>query len=189
MCKHLKVCSLIVILKFVEHLISILMSIFKYVAKDAENSSRLIKKFTENHFEKLDRLIDITVKYYGKVSLFDERLQNGELQDIVGDDADAIFVERLSAGLLILQQCCMLCAYLCQHADLKSAILMFWKQNGISVDEIVIFIKEYLLNLSKDKKQESELIQQVLLHVEEQKKQQPTTTSSAIDDAPLVEDE
>lgn len=70
---------------------------------------RLLSKFVENDFEKVDRLIELHLKYLEKVELLDRQIdeQKRTRQNIDSDDEEdedeANYLNRLSGGLFTLQ--------------------------------------------------------------------------------------
>lgn len=88
-----------------EYVCSIIASMLRN-CKGAQRQ-RLLSKFIENDFEKVDRLMELHLKYLEKVENFDAQIEqdkqiNESLEDFE-DENDAIYVKRLSGGLYTLQ--------------------------------------------------------------------------------------
>lgn len=62
---------------------------------------RLINKFVENDFEKVDRMIELHEKYFNAVKEFDKTMEKSKKKTSLSDEE--IYLERLDAGLFTLQ--------------------------------------------------------------------------------------
>lgn len=79
-----------------EHVVSIIASMLRN-CKGAQRQ-RLLSKFTENEFEKVERLLELHLKYLDKVDVIDAEIdEDGE------DEENANYLKRLSGGLFTLQ--------------------------------------------------------------------------------------
>ncbi len=140
-----------------EHLISILTSLLRglYLLKDDAKIQRIISKFEENKFEKLDILLDLFFSFYEKVKDFDENIILGNLEQALGEKLsdDDIYIERLDAGLLVLQQLCIIIGFVCSKQTLKKKIEFLILQKDIEIKEIAIFLKEYEANFASEDEQ------------------------------------
>lgn len=86
-----------------EHVVSIIASMLRNCK--GPQRQRLMAKFTENDHEKVDRLIELHLKYLEKLDNVDTEIEAattvaGNDED---DDEDANYLKRLSAGLFTLQ--------------------------------------------------------------------------------------
>ncbi|ETN67797.1 nuclear protein NAP [Anopheles darlingi] len=85
-----------------EHIVSIIASML-HNCKGSQRQ-RLLAKFTENDFEKIERLMELHRKYLDKVEAMDREIdQQMRTEDDEEQDDDAIYVKRLSGGLFTLQ--------------------------------------------------------------------------------------
>lgn len=70
---------------------------------------RLLLKFVENDFEKVDRLMELHLKYLEKVEKIDKEIDDQknfkrpDAEDDVEDGEEANYLKRLSGGLFTLQ--------------------------------------------------------------------------------------
>lgn len=78
-----------------EHVISIIASMLRNCK--GPQRQRLLSKFTENEFEKVERLLELHLKYLEKVDAIDDQI------DEDNEEANEIYLKRLSGGLFILQ--------------------------------------------------------------------------------------
>lgn len=78
-----------------EHVISIISSMLRNCK--GSQRQRLLSKFTENEFEKVERLLELHLKYLDKVDVIDAEI------DEDNEDEDENYLKRLSGGLFTLQ--------------------------------------------------------------------------------------
>merc|ERR1719312_1950334 len=89
-----------------EHVISIIASLFKNctaINNAGKQRERLLAKFVENDHEKVDRLLELHIKYYRKVEEADEKLQKHLRRSKEELSDDEIYIKRLQEGLFVLQ--------------------------------------------------------------------------------------
>ncbi len=135
-----------------EHVVSCIVSLLRFTY--GEENLRIIQKFTENEGEKAKRLMTLHLKYYLKVYQFDKRVSTGELQKTLGtDDEEEIFRERLDAGLFLLQQICLIIAYLLVSPEsdkIKEKIFDNLASRSIPPSTIGDILQFYAENVSAD---------------------------------------
>lgn len=93
--------------EYEEHVCSIISSMLRNTK--ASQKQRLLSKFVENDFEKVDRLMELHLKYLEKVETIDKEIMDqknfkrpGEDND-EEDDEEGNYLKRLSGGLFTLQ--------------------------------------------------------------------------------------
>lgn len=96
-----------------EHVASIIASMLRN-CKGAQRQ-RLLSKFTENDFEKVERLLELHLKYLEKVDAVDAEIDAEEDEEA---DDDANYLRRLSGGLFTLQLIDYIILEICSTADL-----------------------------------------------------------------------
>lgn len=84
-----------------EHVCSIITSMLRN-CKGAQRQ-RLISKFSENNMEKVDRLLELHLKYLEKVEHVDREIEANQSSAEDGDDEDSSYIKRLAGGLFTLQ--------------------------------------------------------------------------------------
>lgn len=87
-----------------EHVVSIIASMLRNCK--GPQRQRLLSKFTENDHEKVDRLIELHLKYLQKVDAVDAEIDAAAAKDPELDEdeeADSNYLRRLSSGLFTLQ--------------------------------------------------------------------------------------
>lgn len=85
-----------------EHVASIISSMLRNCK--GPQRQRLLSKFSENDFEKVDRLIELHLKYLEKVDATDAQIEKNETPaDDDEDEEMARYLKRMSGGLFTLQ--------------------------------------------------------------------------------------
>lgn len=85
-----------------EHVASIISSMLRNCK--GPQRQRMLSKFSENDFEKVDRLVELHLKYSEKVDAIDNDLENGYVDAQEEEDEEmANYLRRLSGGLFTLQ--------------------------------------------------------------------------------------
>lgn len=127
-----------------EHIISIIYFLFEY----SEDKSRLMKKFIENDYEKLKRLIVLHKKYQDKVDL------------AVGDtrkdsEQEELFLQRWEAGLYTLELIDTILAQLVEdrvasQASFTQVVYNLLREHGIEIQTVEDILKEFADNLQQE---------------------------------------
>ncbi|KAI9025686.1 Catenin-beta-like protein [Hyaloraphidium curvatum] len=91
-----------------EHAIAIIATLFSHLFASEEYRSRLLGKFEEEQFEKVDRLAEMWETYVQRMDRVEKEVEDDEL-DLDEDDRLA---RRLEGGLFTLQQCANVIGYL-----------------------------------------------------------------------------
>ncbi|KAN0032472.1 hypothetical protein ACTFIV_006370 [Dictyostelium citrinum] len=133
-----------------EHIVTMLYSLLRNLDTTSDYYSRLMVKFTENDFEKVDKLLELHFKYFKKVQLADKNLKkNKEEKDEDDEDEDdeEILLKRLDAGLFTLQYIDLVLALLSnQNEDIRNKI----KESQDLENEIKIILNEYIQTVNKE---------------------------------------
>ncbi|XP_058822055.1 beta-catenin-like protein 1 [Topomyia yanbarensis] len=128
-----------------EHVVSIVASMLRN-CKGAQRQ-RMLTKFTENDFEKVERLMELHFKYLEKVELvdheIDQQINTGELEE----DEDIIYIKRLSGGLFTLQLIDYIILEISSTDVVKQRILQILNLRNASMKTIRHVMREYAGNL------------------------------------------
>lgn len=98
-----------------EHLLSLISSLFTSLTSDSPSRLRLIAKFIEGEYEKIDRLIELREDIEARVEV-----ASSELKEVAGEeevDEDELYLEKLDKGLFSLQLCDYAIGWLCMEDD------------------------------------------------------------------------
>ncbi|KAL0267827.1 UNVERIFIED_CONTAM: hypothetical protein PYX00_009979 [Menopon gallinae] len=143
-----------------EHVLSIISSMLKNCK--GSQRQRLLSKFTENDYEKVDRLLELHFKYLEKVEQVDVELE--EQQRITKEklDEDETYLKRLEGGLFTLQLIDYILLEVCSSGPpgIKQRVVQIINLRGGSLKAIRHIMREYAGNLgdagNKDNKNAEE---------------------------------
>lgn len=120
---------------------------------------RILSKFVENDFEKVDRLIELHLKYLEKVELLDREIdgQKKIRQEVDSEDEEdedeANYLKRLSGGLFTLQLIDFIILEISVTSTssdaIKQRILQILNLRGASMKTIKQIMREYAGNLGE----------------------------------------
>ncbi|GJQ16003.1 hypothetical protein GpartN1_g7806.t1 [Galdieria partita] len=139
-CEKSKKCSMVLTSQDTEHIVSILYFLFQY----SDEKYRLMKKFIENDYEKLKRLILLHKKYEDKINMASDSKKDIE--------QDELFLLRWEAGLYTLELVDTILAQLVEFADKSepNLIQVVWnllREHQIEIQTIEDILKEFAENL------------------------------------------
>ncbi|KAK5582203.1 hypothetical protein RB653_003786, partial [Dictyostelium firmibasis] len=133
-----------------EHIVTIFYSLLRNLDPTSDYYSRLMVKFIENDFEKIDKLLELHFKYFKKVQLADKNLKkqkNINDEDDDDDDDDEILLKRLDAGLFTLQYIDLILALLSnENKEIRNKI----KGSQDLEVEIKSILNEYVETINKE---------------------------------------
>ena len=140
-----------------EHIVSIIASLLKNCT--GSSKQRVIQKFTENDYEKVDRLLELYFKYAEEVDKVDaeiaqektEREEQDEEED--DDEMEAEnYLRRLDNGLFALQAISYIILDICANgpSGIKSRVMKLLNLRKVSKDRIIEIINEYENNLGSE---------------------------------------
>ncbi|KHN08756.1 Beta-catenin-like protein 1 isoform B [Glycine soja] len=109
---------------------------------------RLLSKFVENECEKIDRLMELYIRYSDRVKAETERLNQVELDDLEMDE-DEKYNRKLESGLYTLQLIAVILGHLwcSEHPQMRGRIELLLKQNKLSKKHIKDILQEYHDNI------------------------------------------
>ena len=136
--------------EFEEHICSIVASIFKYLG-EGEHQNRLLRKFVESDYAKIERLVELHSSYLTKVKAVEEGLvvekaallaRGEEFDDIVENDH---YLRRLDSGLSTLQQIGLIVGFVCRQCGVQARdrFRQLLEIQGGSIDDVYSVLKEY----------------------------------------------
>lgn len=156
--------------EFEEHLCSIISSMLRN--SKGSQKQRLLSKFVENDFEKVDRLMELHLKYLEKVENIDREIENSKKfkkpdeEDEEEDDEEAHYLKRLSGGLFTLQLVDYIVLEIAISPDgskIKERIYKILNLRSATLKTIKDIMREYVGNLQTS--QNAEWREQEKAHV------------------------
>uniref|UniRef100_A0A182N491 Beta-catenin-like protein 1 N-terminal domain-containing protein n=1 Tax=Anopheles dirus TaxID=7168 RepID=A0A182N491_9DIPT len=129
-----------------EHIVSIIASMLRNCK--GSQRQRLLSKFTENEFEKVERLMELHRKYLDKVEAMDREIdQQMHANEEEEQDDDMLYVKRLSGGLFTLQLVDYVILEICCTDVVKQRVLKILNLHNGSMKMIRNIMREYAGNL------------------------------------------
>ncbi|KAF9354992.1 hypothetical protein BGX34_010705 [Mortierella sp. NVP85] len=108
-----------------EHIIGIIASLVRNLPLESGHRLRVVRKFVEDDYAKLERLLNIREGYESRVAALDEKFaqENKELEldeDEIAEEEPARSLQRLETGLYVMQLIDLILAHLCaENLDLE----------------------------------------------------------------------
>ncbi|XP_067615738.1 beta-catenin-like protein 1 [Eurosta solidaginis] len=134
-----------------EHVCSVIASMIRN-CKGAQRQ-RLLSKFTENDHEKVDRLLELHLKYWDKVEAVDREIDQQDKNPDSDEDEEAEnnYIKRLTGGLFTLQRIDYIILEVSATADsVKQRVVQILNLRGASMKTIRNVMREYAGNLGDD---------------------------------------
>lgn len=130
-----------------ERIISLIASLFDGISRGSRRD-RLLSKFVENEYEKIDRLVELYVRYADRVKAEMERLNQLEFDDLEIDE-DERYNRRLESGLYTLQLIAVILGHLwcSEHAGMRARIEQLLKLQKLSKEDVKDILQEYHDNI------------------------------------------
>lgn len=131
-----------------EHVVSVISSMLRNCK--GSQRQRLLAKFTENDHEKVDRLLELHLKYLDKVESIDREI-DAQTKDPENDDEEEIennYIKRLAGGLFTLQLIDFIILEVSATTDtVKQRVVQILNLRGSSMKTIRNLMREYAGNL------------------------------------------
>ena len=141
-----------------EHIIGILASLVRNLPLESGHRLRVVRKFVEDDYAKLERLLDLREGYEARVKAFNERVENenkelGLDEEEIAEEEPERALERLDAGLYVMQLIDLILAHLCaedldledknerkegdkDESEIKERVRTLLNRRGQSLDDI-----------------------------------------------------
>ncbi|ORY80665.1 Catenin-beta-like protein [Leucosporidium creatinivorum] len=128
-----------------EHLLSLLSSLLTSLSSDSPPRLRLLAKFVENDYEKVDRLIELREEVETRVEKAARETVAEEGEDV--DEVD-IYLGKLEGGLASLQLIDYVTAWICMEDDgVRDHIIMLLARKDRSLSDVIRVLAEYRDNI------------------------------------------
>lgn len=144
-------------------------SLVRNLPLESGHRLRVVRKFVEDDYAKLERLLDLREGYEARVKALDEKFEqeNKELeltQEEIEEEEAVRALQRLETGLYVMQQIDLIIAHLCaenldldeavergeKESEMKLRVKTLLNRRGQSLDDIRENLKEYLDGLEVD---------------------------------------
>ncbi|XP_017058566.1 beta-catenin-like protein 1 [Drosophila ficusphila] len=131
-----------------EHVTSVIASMLRNCK--GTHRQRMLAKFTENDHEKVDRLLELHLKYLAKVEAIDKEIDQQAKDPSIDEDEEAEnnYIKRLTGGLFTLQRIDYILLEVSATGDtVKQRVLQILNLRGASMKTIRSIMREYAGNL------------------------------------------
>ncbi|XP_072966370.1 uncharacterized protein [Typha angustifolia] len=130
-----------------ERIISLIASLFAGIVRGSRRE-RLLSKFVENECEKIDRLMELYVRYSDRVKAETESFDRLELDDLEMDEEER-YNRKLEAGLYTLQLIAVILGHLwsSDHQRIRGRIELLLKQHKLTKQDVKDILQEYHDNI------------------------------------------
>ncbi|GAA5967955.1 hypothetical protein JCM8115_006583 [Rhodotorula mucilaginosa] len=126
----------------VEHILAIVSSLFTSLPSDSPPRMRLLAKFVESDYEKVDRLLEIREDLEARIAKGIDPALAREM------DEDELYLEKLENGLFALQLADYVAAWVCMEDDgARDHVKMLLSRRDQSLNDIVAVLDEYASNI------------------------------------------
>ncbi|KAK9106434.1 hypothetical protein Syun_022445 [Stephania yunnanensis] len=130
-----------------ERIISLVASLFGGILRGSRRE-RILSKFVENECEKVDRLMELYMRYSDRVKAESERLDQLELDDLEMDEEER-YNRKLESGLYTLQLIAVILGHLwsSEHPRIRARIELLLKQQKLTKRDVADILQEYHDNI------------------------------------------
>ncbi|KAJ6935942.1 beta-catenin-like protein 1 [Populus alba x Populus x berolinensis] len=143
-----------------ERVISLIASLFGGILRGSRRE-RLLSKFVENECEKIDRLMELYIRYSDRVKEETKQMDELELDDLEMD-GDERYNRKLESGLYTLQSIAIILGHLwcSEHPRMRARIELLLKQQKLTKSDVKDILLEYHDNIGDlDGPEEKERVQ------------------------------
>ncbi|KAF9907877.1 hypothetical protein BX616_000306 [Lobosporangium transversale] len=148
-----------------EHIIGIMASLVRNLPLESGHRLRVVRKFVEDDYAKLERLLDLREGYEARLKALDEKIEQENKEQELDEEGIAEMeplraLERLDAGLYMMQLIDLILAHLCaenldldeeteakkegDESEIKIRIRTLLNRRGQSLDDIRQNLQAYL---------------------------------------------
>ncbi|KAK9266441.1 hypothetical protein L1049_007438 [Liquidambar formosana] len=130
-----------------ERIVSLISSLFGGILRGSRRE-RLLSKFVENECEKIDRLMELYMRYSDRVTAETKRMNQLELDNLEMDEEER-YNRRLESGLYTLQLIAVILGHLwsTEHSRMRARIDLLLKQQNLSKENVKDILQEYHDNI------------------------------------------
>lgn len=139
-----------------DNVLEIIASLLNNLASDSVERIRLISKFVEKEYEKLDRLVEVHFAARDRLQNVEIGLRK-ELAQINDEDLDeeeweaSAYIRRLDGGMFTLQLADYCLAWLIMEDDgIQSHLKLLFDRKGSTLEEVVKTLQQYHANVGEE---------------------------------------
>ncbi|KAI8365389.1 Catenin-beta-like protein [Radiomyces spectabilis] len=129
-----------------EHIMCIILSLMRNLSQDDLQRIRLIRKFIDDDYEKVDRLVEMKEQYEARdqrvLAEIEEEKKDMDEEELE-EFGDEFYIRRLDAGLFTLQRVCLVIAALSiEDVGIRDKAMMLLKRMGSDMSSVTRIIEE-----------------------------------------------
>ncbi|KAF5479312.1 hypothetical protein F2P56_000145 [Juglans regia] len=130
-----------------ERIVSLIASLFGGILRGSRRE-RLLSKFVESECEKIDRLMELYMRYSDRVRTETDRLDSLELDDLEMNEEEK-YNRRLESGLYTLQLVAVILGHLwcSEHPQMRARIELLLKQQKLARKDVKDILQEFHDNI------------------------------------------
>jgi beta-catenin-like protein 1 len=139
------------------HVLGIVSSLFSNLPSESTSRIRLLTKFVEADFEKVDRLLEVREHAEGRLAVTENEIaqEKDELtaasEEIGPEEEDTWYLRRLDGGMFTLQTVDYILGWICMEDDgVREHVELLLTRKGKSLKDIVRILKEYRENVGDE---------------------------------------
>ncbi|KAF7332093.1 DUF1716 domain-containing protein [Mycena kentingensis (nom. inval.)] len=125
------------------HILGIISSLFSNIASDSPSRVRLLAKFVESNYEKVDKLLDIRENAAGRLKATEREVET-EREELVAageevgaEEEDLWYIRRLDGGLFTLQTVDYILGWISMEDDgIRAHLLQMLDRKSLSLRDI-----------------------------------------------------
>lgn len=139
------------------HILGILSSLFTHISSDSPERIRLLAKFVENNYEKVDKLLELRDNAQTRLKAAELEIE-GERQELLNgggevttEEEDLWYLRRLDGGLFTLQMVDYILAWISMEDDgVRYHVLQMLDRKNQSLQDIVKTLRIYHANVEEE---------------------------------------
>ncbi|PWN49452.1 hypothetical protein IE53DRAFT_388314 [Violaceomyces palustris] len=140
-----------------EHILGIIVSLLNNLESESAERIRLLSKFVEEEYEKVDRLLEVRENLVSRIQSVETGIEKEkkELEEEgieIGDEEQEVFyLRRLENGLFSLQLVDYITAWICMEDDgVRAHVKMLLERKGSGLEDVIQVLKEYHDNMGDE---------------------------------------
>ncbi|KAF9222012.1 DUF1716-domain-containing protein [Gyrodon lividus] len=138
------------------HILGIISSLLSNLTSDSTDRIRLLAKFVENNYEKVDKLLEIRENTYSRLRVVDAEIEAEKkmlAEEVANspDDDDLLYLRRLDGGLFTLQTLDYILAWIAMEDDgVRAHIIQMLERKSLTLRDVVKTLRVYYDNVEVD---------------------------------------
>ncbi|KAJ7638860.1 Catenin-beta-like protein [Roridomyces roridus] len=139
------------------HILGILSSLFSNLPSDSPARIRLLAKFVEGTYEKVDKLLEIRDSATMRLKLVEAEIEAeknaliADGEEIGTDEEDTWYLRRVDGGLYTLQTVDYICAWVAMEDDgIRGHLIQMLDRKNLSIQDIITTLKLFYGNVDEE---------------------------------------